>query len=87
MNELCIFEGINAVIFYSTDIFKSAGLKGDWPAYGTLIIGVINVIMTGVCMFLIDKLGRKILLLAGMIGLAVSSILIAICRILTVRKL
>lgn len=74
-------KGINAVIFYSTDIFISAGLKGNWPVYGTIILGVVQLVMTFVCMLIIDKVGRKILLLAGMIGLAVFSFLLALCRI------
>jgi hypothetical protein len=32
-------SGINAVIFYSKKIFESAGLKGDWPTYATILLG------------------------------------------------
>lgn len=33
------FGGINAVMFYSTDIFKKAGLEDDWPVLATILLG------------------------------------------------
>lgn len=75
------FSGINAVIFYSTIIFEEAGLKGSWPIYGTIILGVVQIIMTFVCMIIVDKAGRRILLLSGMIGMSIFSFIIAITRI------
>ena len=78
--------GINAVTFYSTDIFRSAGLDGDWPVYATIILGVVQLVMTIVCMFIVDRAGRKLLLLIGMIGLAVFSFGLALCRIFAVSK-
>lgn len=78
--------GINAVTFYSTDIFKSAGLDGSWPVYATIILGVVQLVMTIVCMFIVDRAGRKLLLLIGMIGLAVFSFGLALCRIFAVSK-
>ncbi|CAF0733414.1 unnamed protein product [Brachionus calyciflorus] len=75
------FSGINAVIFYSTKIFENAGLTGSWPIYGTIIIGIVQILMTFVCMAIVDRAGRRILLLTGMIGMSVFSFILAFTRI------
>ena len=77
-----IFE----VIFYSTSIFSNAGLKDQWPVYCTILLGVVQVIMTFVCMVIIDKAGRKILLLIGMIGMCISAFGLATASILSKVK-
>ncbi|XP_017130872.1 facilitated trehalose transporter Tret1-2 homolog isoform X2 [Drosophila elegans] len=58
------FSGINAVIFYTNQIFKSAGSTLD-PNVCSIIVGVVQVIMTLTSSLLIDKAGRKILLIAS----------------------
>lgn len=73
------------MVFYSTEIFKNAGLKDLWPVYATIVLGVVQIIMTFVCMLIVDKAGRKILLLLGMVGMSVFSFSLAICRIYGVR--
>ena len=78
-------SGINAVIFYSTSIFKSVGLKDSWPIYATILLNFIQLIMTVVCMFVIDRAGRRVLLILGLIGMCFSSYLLAIARILAVN--
>ncbi|OTF73799.1 Facilitated trehalose transporter Tret1-like protein [Euroglyphus maynei] len=55
------FSGINAVMFYATSIFAEAGSSIE-PKYATIIIGVAQVIATGIGSLLVDRLGRKILL-------------------------
>ena len=55
--------GINSVIFYSTTIFTFAGVQE--PIIGTIAVGVLNVILTIVSGYLVDKLGRKVLLTSG----------------------
>lgn len=58
------FCGINAVMFYATNIFEEA--HSAIPAkYATIIIGVAQVIATLTGSFLVDRLGRKILLIAS----------------------
>ncbi|KPJ16703.1 Facilitated trehalose transporter Tret1 [Papilio machaon] len=54
-------SGINAVIFYASTIFESAGSSID-PKLSSVIIGVVNFISTFIATVLIDRLGRKILL-------------------------
>lgn len=76
------FSGINAVIFYSTSIFRNAGFKDQWPVYCTIMLGFVQVIMTFVCVVIVDKVGRKILLLVGMMGMCVSAFGLATFSIL-----
>jgi hypothetical protein len=62
--------GINAILYYLNDIFQSAGfsqLSGDQQA---IAIGFTNLVFTVVGMSMIDKLGRKTLLLVGSAGTA-----------------
>ncbi|CAF0733287.1 unnamed protein product [Brachionus calyciflorus] len=75
------FSGINAVIFYSTKIFISVGLKDQWPLYATILLGVVQLIMTLVCTYFIEKKGRKFLLLIGIGGMCLSSFGIGLSRI------
>lgn len=56
------FSGINAVIFFATQIFKDAGSTMD-PSTCTIIIGVVQVLMTFASAALVERAGRKILLL------------------------
>ena len=51
-------SGINAIMFYSTKIFELAGLEE--PKKGTVFVGIINVIFSGVCVLLIERFGRKV---------------------------
>lgn len=71
--------GINVVFSYAHDIFKAAGYGVNGVLFNLVIIGFTNVIFTVVAMATVDKLGRKILLLWGSVGLAISYMLIGIC--------
>jgi sugar porter (SP) family MFS transporter len=62
-------SGINIVNYYSTEIFKNAGLSRETAFYLTVVIGITNLIFTIVGMSLIDKFGRKTLLYIGGIGM------------------
>jgi sugar porter (SP) family MFS transporter len=62
-------SGINIVNYYSTEIFKSAGLDRQTSFYLTVLVGITNLIFTIVGMSLIDKFGRKTLLYIGGIGM------------------
>lgn len=55
------FSGINAVIFYTVPIFKSAGSTMD-ANLSAIIVGVVQVLMTFVAAILVERAGRKILL-------------------------
>jgi len=63
--------GINAIIYYAPEIFKSVGFGTDSALLQTVIIGVTNTLFTFVAIKYIDKLGRRKLLLGGVTGMAV----------------
>ncbi|GAU92296.1 hypothetical protein RvY_04394-2 [Ramazzottius varieornatus] len=72
--------GVIAVMYYSTAIFKSAGLvHGNQAIYGTIGLGVVNVVMTLAAVFLVEKTGRKRLLLIGLGGSIVFMSLLVVC--------
>ncbi len=73
---LAIFQqitGINAVIYYAPQIFQSAGLSSDAVALAaTMGVGLINVAATFIAIGLVDRVGRRPLLAAGVLGMSVS---------------
>lgn len=71
------FCGINVVFNYSTTIFKSMGLSTDDQLMQTVFIGAVNLFFTFVAFSLVDKIGRKPLMMAGAVGLAFLYLLIA----------
>jgi len=62
-------SGINAAIFFSTSIFESAGLDEKNSESATLGMGAMNVAMTFVSLVMIEKAGRKTLMLVGLVGM------------------
>jgi sugar porter (SP) family MFS transporter len=64
--------GINAVIMYAPDIFKAAGSAKVDSMMQSMIVGLVNFLMTLVALWLVDKKGRKTLLLWGAAGMIVS---------------
>ena len=64
------FSGINAVLYYLNDIFSAAGASTASGGLQTVIIGATNLVFTTLAMLTIDKLGRRVLLLTGSVGMA-----------------
>ncbi|MBS2100671.1 sugar porter family MFS transporter [Carboxylicivirga linearis] len=64
--------GINAVIMFAPDIFKAAGSAQGDSMMQAMIVGLVNFLMTIVALWLVDKRGRKSLLLWGAVGMVVS---------------
>ncbi|HEY0796901.1 MAG TPA: sugar porter family MFS transporter [Acidisarcina sp.] len=64
-------SGINAILYYSNFIFAEAGFSQLSGALQTVLIGAMNLAATFLGMSLIDKLGRKTLLLIGSVGTAI----------------
>jgi sugar porter (SP) family MFS transporter len=64
------FTGINVIMYYATDIFRSAGFDTNSALGQTVIIGFTNLIFTLIAMRVIDQFGRKNLLLIGSLGMA-----------------
>ena len=70
---LCIFSqvtGINAIMYYAPEIFKSTGDGSGSALMQTVLVGTINVLFTLVAIKYVDKWGRRTLLLVGCAGMA-----------------
>ncbi|XP_011304329.1 solute carrier family 2, facilitated glucose transporter member 1 isoform X2 [Fopius arisanus] len=72
-------SGINAVMFFSTKIFTMASLDDHAAQSATMGVGAMNVIMTLVSLVLVEKCGRKTLLLLGFGGMVIDTALLTIC--------
>lgn len=62
-------SGINAILYYGPRIFEDAGFSKSSGLLQTMLIGFANLLATFIGMALIDKLGRKTLLLIGALGM------------------
>ncbi|XP_010748657.3 solute carrier family 2, facilitated glucose transporter member 3 [Larimichthys crocea] len=69
-------SGINAVFYYSTNIFKTAGVTQ--PIYATIGAGAVNTVFTVVSLFLVERAGRRTLHLIGLAGMAICALLLTI---------
>ncbi|MCO6478028.1 MAG: sugar porter family MFS transporter [Phaeodactylibacter sp.] len=65
-------QGINAIMYYAPEIFKEVGAGANSAFMQTVIVGVINVLFTFVAIWLVDRVGRKALLLFGGAGMGIS---------------
>ncbi|CAL9100306.1 unnamed protein product [Musa acuminata var. zebrina] len=69
-------SGINGILFYASNIFKAAGLtNGNLATCG---LGAIQVVATGVTTWLLDRAGRRILLIISTIGMTLSLLLVSV---------
>src|SRR6478672_4543692 len=72
-------SGINAVIYYAPEIFNHAGFaSAETRVFATVGIGMVNFLTTILAMFLIDRLGRRPLLVVGFAGAAATMLIIAL---------
>ena len=69
--------GINAVFFYAPTIFEQTGIGTDASFVQAIFVGVINLVFTLLAIALIDRLGRKPLLVGGLVGIMVAMALLA----------
>lgn len=70
-------SGINAFLYYSPRIFQEAGLGESTALLSSIGIGATNLVFTLVGVFLIDRLGRKVLMYIGSVGYIISLSLVA----------
>jgi MFS family permease len=70
-------DGINAVIYYTADIFRMAGADETSALMQSVIVGLTNLVLTLVAMAVIDRVGRKALLLLGSVTFVMSHALAA----------
>ncbi len=71
-------SGINAIIYYAPRIFEMAGLGAHSSLLSTVGIGAINFTFTLMAINFIDKVGRRVLMLIGSVGLIGSLFLVAV---------
>ncbi|HLH34697.1 MAG TPA: sugar porter family MFS transporter [Alloacidobacterium sp.] len=71
VGAFCQLTGINAILYYLNDIFSLAGASKISGSLQAVAVGAMNLVATLIAMSVIDKLGRKKLLLAGTVGLTV----------------
>ncbi len=72
-------SGINFVLYYAPRILEQAGLGGSDSLFNAIAIGIVNLIFTLIGVRLIDKLGRRQLIIIGSIGYIVSLIMVGVC--------
>jgi MFS family permease len=68
--------GINAVFFYAPMIFEQSGIGTNAAFSQAVLVGLINLVFTFVAIGLVDKLGRKPLLAAGLLGITISMLVL-----------
>lgn len=81
---LSVFQqavGINAVLFFAPNIFKSMGM-GD-PMQQTVLMGVVNILFTLLAVFTVERWGRKPLLISGSIGMAIDAFGVAMFNVVS----
>jgi len=71
------WSGINFILYYSPEILESAGLAAKDSLLSSISLGGVNLIFTFVGLYLIDRMGRKSLLLLGCVGYIISLGLVA----------
>lgn len=77
--------GINAVLYFAPRIFASMGLEN--PMQQTVIMGVVNITFTLVAVFTVERFGRKPLLIAGSIGMALGAAGVALTNMVNLPSI
>uniref|UniRef100_T1J7T9 Major facilitator superfamily (MFS) profile domain-containing protein n=1 Tax=Strigamia maritima TaxID=126957 RepID=T1J7T9_STRMM len=72
------FSGINAIIYYSTQIFKDGGLSVEHALYATMVMGGVNVLVTILSMWFVERFGRRNLYLTDLFIEMIICVLITI---------
>lgn len=72
------FVGINVILYYAPRIFENMGVGGDSSMLQTVFIGIVNFIFVLIALMLVEKAGRRKLLLIGSVGMAVGMFGVAI---------
>lgn len=72
------FTGINAIVFYAPVLFSSIGSGHTAALLNTVIIGAVNVLATIVAVAVVDKAGRKFLLIIGGIQMIIAEVVVGV---------
>ena len=73
------FVGINVIFYYSSALWQSVGFTEENALFVTMLTGITNIVTTLIAMALVDRLGRKPLLLIGSAGMLVTLGVMAYC--------
>jgi SP family xylose:H+ symportor-like MFS transporter len=68
------FVGINVVLYYAGDIFRSMGAGNDTSLLQTIIVGIVNLTFTVLAIATVDRFGRKPLMIIGALAMGVSMV-------------
>ena len=72
-------SGINFVLYYAPEILERSGLAAKESLFSSISIGLVNLIFTFVGVWLIDRLGRKQLIIIGSIGYIITLTMVGMC--------
>ncbi|WP_055695238.1 sugar porter family MFS transporter [Streptomyces prasinopilosus] len=72
------FGGINTILYYAPTIMGEAGLSASNAIYYSVFIGAVNVVVTIVSVYLVDRIGRRPLLLLSLVGMGISIALLGV---------
>ena len=72
-------SGINFVLYYAPEILEQAGLGGKESLFNSIAIGIVNLIFTIIGVRLLDKLGRRQLIIIGSFGYIISLVMVGLC--------
>lgn len=70
-------SGINAILFYTKTIFEKTGSSLD-PALATILVSIVQVVASGCTPLIVDRLGRKLILLVSAAGMCLSLVLFGV---------
>jgi MFS transporter, SP family, arabinose:H+ symporter len=70
--------GVNAIYFYAPVVFEQTGVGANAALFQAALIGLTNVVFTIIAMSLVDRIGRKPLLLLGLAGVGLSTTIVAL---------
>ena len=76
---LSVFQqaiGINAVLYYAPRIFGDMGMEN--PMVQTVVMGVVNILITLIAVFTVERFGRKPMLITGSVGMAIGAFGVAL---------
>jgi sugar porter (SP) family MFS transporter len=71
-------SGINAILYYLNDIFGAAGFSRLTSSSLAVVVGAMNLISTGLAVAVIDRIGRRRLLIIGSIGMSTTLCIVAL---------
>jgi SP family galactose:H+ symporter-like MFS transporter len=79
------FGGINTIIYYAPTIIHATGLTATNSVFYSVAVGIINLVMTLVAIRLVDRAGRRVLLLVSLIGMSVTLVWLGIALVIGMR--